>query len=386
MARQLVPINGSVLRWAREEVGLTEAAFAEAVKAEPADVAAWESGEASPSKGAFTKIVEVLKRPSAMFFLPKPPVAAGLPTSLRNAPGLGLHKLDQAEVRQIRWARRLQDVVGWALRDAGEPALDFPRYSLDDDAVEVAATERARTDVAPAEQLEWDNASEAFRVWRGVLEARGVLVLQLSIGKGNVRGFSAWDDHAPLVAVNTSYHPTARIFTLFHELAHLLTRTDAACLRFILPTDRDSKLERWCERFAAAFLIPQDALRVVAGWYGASEAAKVTDSDVARKIANRFKVSTRATSIRLQELGLAPSSLYGSVESLFSALDWNTGGGGGGGGQPAPEKRLGQVGRRVTEVLLDAADAGRLNRRDLSDYLNLTTGQVADLASLVAER
>jgi len=54
-------------------------------------------------------------------------------------------------------------------------------------------------------------------VWRGVLEARGVLVLQLSIGKGNVRGFSAWDDHAPIVAVNTSYHPTARIFTLFHE-------------------------------------------------------------------------------------------------------------------------------------------------------------------------
>jgi Zn-dependent peptidase ImmA (M78 family) len=385
MAKQLVPINGSVLRWAREEVGLTEAAFAEAVKAEPAEVVAWESGQASPSKGAFTKIVEVLKRPSAVFFLPKPPLAAGLPTSLRNAPGLGSHKLDQAEVRQIRWARRLQDVVAWALRDVGGPGLDFPRYSLDDDPVEVAATERARTEVTPAEQLEWDNASEAFRVWRGVLEARGVLVLQLSIGKGNVRGFSAWDDHAPLVAVNTSYHPTARIFTLFHELAHLLTRTDAACLRFILPTDRDSQLERWCERFAATFLIPPESLRVVAGWYGASEAVKVTDADVARKIANRFKVSTRATSLRLQELALAPSTLYAAVESMFASLDWNTGGGGGG-GQPAPEKRLGQVGSRVTEVLLDAAASGRLNRRDLSDYLNLTTGQVADLASLVAQR
>lgn len=385
MAKQLVPITGSVLRWAREEVGLTEVALAEAIKVEPGDVVAWENGEASPSKGTFTKIVEVLKRPSAVFFLPEPPFASGLPTSLRNAPGLGSHKLDQAEVRQIRWARRLQDVVGWALREAGEPAVDIAPYSLDDDPLEVAAAERLSTDVTAAEQLEWDNASEAFRVWRGVLEARGILVLQLSIGKGNVRGFSAWDDYAPLVAVNTSYHPTARIFTLFHELGHLLTGTDAACLRFILPTDRDSKLERWCERFAAGFLIPPDSLRVVAGWYSASEAVKVTDADVARKIANRFKVSTRATSLRLQELGLAPSSLYGSVESLFSSLDWNSGGGGGG-GQPAPEKRLGQVGSRVTEVLLDAAAAGRLNRRDLSDYLNLTTGQVADLASLVAER
>ncbi len=385
MAKQLVPINGSVLRWAREEVGLTEAAFAEAVKVKAADVVAWENGEASPSKGAFSKMVEVLGRPSAVFFLPKPPVAAGLPTSLRNAPGLGSHKLDQAEVRQIRWARRLQEVVSWALRDAGKPKVELRRYSLDEDPLEVATAERAMTEVTPAEQLEWDNASEAFRVWRGVLEAHGVLVLQLSIGKGNVRGFSAWDDHAPLVAVNTSYHPTARIFTLFHELGHLLTRTDAACLRFILPTDRDSQLERWCERFAAAFLIPPDSLRVVAGWYRASEAVKVTDADVARKIANRFKVSTRATSLRLQELGLAPASLYSAVESLFSSLDWNSGGGGGG-GQPAPEKRLGQVGSRVTEVLLEAAAAGRLNRRDLSDYLNLTTGQVSDLASLVAER
>ena len=39
---------------------------------------------------------------------------------------------------------------------------------------------------------------------------------------------------------------------------------------------------------------------------------------------------------------------------------------------------------RQTKLTVEAA--GRLNRRDLSDYLNLTTGQVADLASLVAER
>jgi len=385
MTKQVVPINGSVLRWAREEVGLSEAALAEAVKVEPSDVAAWESGDALPSKGKFSKIVTVLKRPSAVFFLPQAPIAAGLPTSLRNAPGLGNHKLGQAEVRQIRWARRLQEAVSWALRDSDEPAVTFPRYSLEDDPLAVAVTERQGTDITPEEQLEWDNASEAFRIWRGVLESRGVLVLQLSLGKDNVRGFSAWDEYAPLLAVNTSYHPTARTFTLFHELGHLLTRTDAACLRFILASDHDSQLERWCERFAAAFLVPADSLRVVAGWYGASEAIKVSDAEIARKIANRFKVSTRATSLRLQELSMAPASLYGAVESLFSSLDWNTGGGGGG-GQPAPEKRLGQLGSRVPEVLLDAAAAGRLNRRDLADYLNLTTGQVADLASLVAER
>lgn len=106
MTRRPVPINGSVLRWAREEVGLTQAEFAQAVKVEPSEIAEWESGASGPSKGNFSKLVEVLKRPSAVFFLPDPPLSAGLPTSLRNAPGLGDHKLGQAEVRQIRWARR----------------------------------------------------------------------------------------------------------------------------------------------------------------------------------------------------------------------------------------------------------------------------------------
>jgi Zn-dependent peptidase ImmA (M78 family) len=383
--RQSVPITGSVLRWAREEVGLSQEQLADSVKVDPSDVEAWEVGESAPSKGNFSRLVTVLKRPSAIFFLPDPPIQAGLPTSLRNAPGLGQHKLGQDEVRQIRWARRLQEIASWSLRDGHEGPLSFPRYSLDDDSLEAGASYRESIDIPVSDQLGWATASEAFRVWRSVLESQGILVLQLSLGKGNIRGFSAWDDYAPLVAVNTSYHPTARIFTLFHEVAHLLTRTDAACLRFILPSGQDGRMERWCETFSAAFLLPAGALRSIADRYGVSESARVTDPDVARRIANRFSVSTRATSLRLQELGLAPSSLYASVAELFDSMDWNTGGGGGG-GQPAPEKRLGQLGNRVPEILFDAAASGRLNRRDLSDYFRLTTGQVSDLASMVGER
>jgi len=58
--------------------------------------------------------------------------------------------------------------------------------------------------------------------------------------------------------------------------------------------------------------------------------------------------------------------------------------GGGGARQPAPEKRLRELGTRIPEILIDAAKGGRLTRSDLSDYLHLTTGQVDDLRSLVA--
>lgn len=381
---QEVPLNGAVLAWAREESGLSVEAIAASLDVGEDVVEGWESGVGKPSKGQFTKLVKLLKRPSAVFFLPKAPARAALPMSFRFAPGLGDHRLNDEEIRQIRWARRLQEVVSWALRDGGAGQVDLPRFATTEKPATAAKFVRALTDVTPADQLAWNTAGEAFRSWRAVLEDAGVLVLQLSLGRNNVRGISAWDDYAPLVAVNTAYHPTARVFTLFHEVGHLVTRTDAACLRFILPTDPEIGAERWCERFAAAFLMPEEAVRSVAARFGVSSASKVQDIDGARRFAARFKVSTRAVSLRLQELGLAPEGFYGAVEKQLAKLDWNDRGGGGG-GQPAPKKRLGQLGNRIPEILMEAQFGGRLNRLDLADYLRLTTGEVDELETLVSK-
>ena len=108
--------------------------------------------------------------------------------------------------------------------------------------------------------------------------------MQLTMGKDNIRGFGASDDYAPLVAVNTAYHPTARIFTLFHEVAHLLTRTDAACQSFVFPDQQYGSIERWCERFAAAYLLPKETLETVASEYGVTIASPTTQPDTARLI------------------------------------------------------------------------------------------------------
>ena len=386
MARREVPITGSVLVWAREEAALTRAEVAADLDVEPDAVRAWEAGEAYPTRGQFSRLAELLRRPTALFFLPEPPSRAGLPTSLRSVPGLMGHRLSKEEVRQIRWARRLQEIVGWVLRDEDDAPVALPQFSTNDNSLDAAASVRRMLGVTPAEQLAWESPSEAFRRWREVLEELGILVVQLQLGRESVRGFSAWDDHAPIVGVNTAYHPTARIFTLFHEVGHLVTRTDAACIGFVVPSDVEVGAERWCDRFAAELLIPADALRTVTSRLGMSEHAQVSDVETARRIAGRFNVSTRAASLRLQELRLAPASLYGMVERELADRDWNAQGGGSGSGQPAPEKRLRELGTRVPEILINAAEDGRITRSDLSDYLNLTTGQVDDLRSLVVTR
>lgn len=385
MAGNTVPITAQVLAWAREEAGLTQIELADRAKLDVDGLKAWEAAESHPTKGQFSRLVGALKRPSALFFLPEPPIQAGMPTSLRSAPALGNHKLGPEEARQIRWARRLQELTSWVLKDGGSPEVQLGRYRPSQDPVGVAAVERSQSGISTEEQLAWTSVSEAFRAWRGHLEDQGILVLQLTMGKDSIRGFGAWDDYAPLVAVNTAYHPTARIFTLFHEVAHLLTRTDAACQSFVVPGQQEGSIERWCERYAAAYLLPEDSLKMVAGKYGVTTSIRTADPETARLIANRFSVSTRATATRLQEVGLAEPTLYSAVASQLSGRDWNKSGGGRGGGQPAHEKRIGQLGTRLPSALLSAANRGRLTTRDLADYLQLKTGQLEDLKGLLNE-
>lgn len=122
--RQLVPITGSVLRWAMEESGIDAAEMADRLGVDTADVEDLATGDLVPTKTQFNRIVDILQRPSAIFFLSKPPKAAGLPTSLLCAPGLGSHALQRSEVRQIRWARRVQQLVSMLEREGEADAAE----------------------------------------------------------------------------------------------------------------------------------------------------------------------------------------------------------------------------------------------------------------------
>src|SRR5690606_10048362 len=109
----------------------------------------------------------------------------------------------------------------------------------------------------------WRSASAAFDAWRSALERLGVLVLLFPLGEENCRGFSLASGLAPVIAVNTAWNDQARAFTLFHELGHLMTETASACASAPPASVAGAwdPAERWCERFAAATLVPEPAAR-----------------------------------------------------------------------------------------------------------------------------
>ena len=138
----------------------------------------------------------------------------------------------------MRWARRLQDLTSWVLRDEGSPEARLRQYRPSQDPVEIAVFERSQSGISTAEQFAWTSTSEAFRSWRGHLKTGNPGSCSSQWARTTSADSGRGDDYAPSVAVNTAYHPTAWIFTLFHEVAHLLTRTDAACQSFVFPVSK----------------------------------------------------------------------------------------------------------------------------------------------------
>jgi Zn-dependent peptidase ImmA (M78 family) len=240
----------------------------------------------------------------------------------------------------------------------------------------VASEARDILHISSAQQKRWTSASMAFDEWRAALERAGHLVFLFSLGKDSCRGFSLWDDLAPVVAINSAWNESARIFTLFHELAHLITRTSSACVESVRTSSRTDPIERWCEQFAAAVLMPHNAIESCLRQYGWSPGTQVRDLKIATRVANHFKVSVRAAAIRLIELNAATWALYDQIPPISDTKR----AGGGGTGRSRTQIREDQFGDRATSLLIRAVEKDVLSRSQAVGFLDIPDVAFDELA------
>ncbi|MDT7539366.1 MAG: hypothetical protein QOI82_2951 [Actinomycetota bacterium] len=340
------------------------------------------TGETSPSRGQLTKMAETLARPRSLFLLPEPPVSLNLPTTFRHPVGDKAATVPANVRLHIRSARRIQRAVGWALADAAP--IDLPPRSSKQPSEEVADALRAWVGISVEEQVSWTSEYRALNAWRAALEDRGLLTFQFEMRGQSIRGFSAWDAHAPMIAVNShNQTPQARIFTFAHELAHLATRTDAACLDWVAPRERGSRsLEGWCDAVAAQFLMPAEDVRKFARSTLGVVEPKTGGLPAGRRLSHRYRVSLGASVLRLIELDLAPRSLYGEAAAL--ARNVRRKAASGGASEPRPAKRVRQYGRRATKSLLEATSTGRVSERDAADMLAVDYRELSAIAAALS--
>jgi len=362
-----VPVTPLVVTWAVTDSGYPLDELAAVAGVSPEAITSWGAGESQPSLTQLRALANKIKRPLATFLLPEPPKLPAPMLEFRSPPGVERRQLNPSERRAVRDAARLQRVLSWIVSELRLGQDKVPRVSTRAAIENEAARARSTIGIGVREQEQWTSSSAAFQGWRAALEKSGIFVLVLPMGADSCRGFSLWDDFAPVIAVNTAgWNAEARIFSLFHEYAHLLTRTNSACIEAIdrrtsAPSD---PVERWCEQFAAATILPVEQLRKLLeehGW------RRVTDVEVVRRIARHFKASVRATTLRLIDLGVAQRNLYAS---LPQSADRNPRGGGGA-GRDRTRLRNDQYGARTMQLFRTALERDVVSSGDVLDYLDV---------------
>ena len=367
-----VPITPSVLFWAIEQSGYQLVELASALDVSPVEIEQWLSGVSVPSISTARKLANKLHRPLAAFLLPSPPASAPLQVEFRHSLQDRVSP-NPTERRYLRRAKRFQQTLSWLVRELRADKPVVPPRTWDSDPGPAAEIARKSLGVSAGDQRGWATAAVAFDHWRSALEHIGLSVFLFSMGNDSCRGFSLWDEFAPVIAVNTAWNEAARVFTLFHELGHLVTRTSSACLES--GRSKDDEVERWCERFSAHLLMPTSDVYSALTEYGWRRDTLVDDLAMAGRIATRYKVSLRAATIRLIDIKAADWNLYERIPRLSD----NKKPGGGGNGRDRTEIKEDEVGRRTTSLLISAVERDLLDRSQAVELLDIPDAKFDDL-------
>ena len=380
-------VEPELLQWARETSGYTldEAAHRLGFK-DPSRLADAEQGRTHLTLAKLREAARVYKRPLASFFLPRPPEPEPLPRDFRRLPGSEPLEMSPPLRFALRQARRRRDI---ALQLYSENSLQQPVFTL-------RARLGERPEVVAARAREWlgigtgddRNRTAALNDWIDLVESRDVLVFQASrVPVRSMRGCSISSDSLPVIILNGADASTARIFTLMHELVHLMLREDGVCGVVVSSHDapgHDRDVEIFCNRVAGAILLPSDELLQDPS-IGQLRGGEWREDDIAR-VARAHNVSREVVVIRLQEVGLASRDFVDRKLDEYRVAYQDR-------GQDQTSKSSGgpsysvlavrNNGRRFTRLVMEALDRNQISLRDATDYLDVKARHFPEIAERV---
>lgn len=256
-------INPEIIRWARERAGYSREEVAQLLKKNVELIEAWESGDAAPTYVQLEKLAyQLYKRPVALFFFPKPPPETDPKQSFRTLPDFEIENLSHDTRYALRQARAMQISLGELNNgvNSSEQKIFRDIKVSKNDPVRGAQVVRNYLGVSLDDQLKWKNKEDALDNWRDIVQDKGVFIFKRSYKQKDISGFSLVDPEFPIIHINNSTAPSRQLFTIFHELGHVLLNANGVTKfndSYISSLVGDAKdIEIFCNKFAAEFLVP----------------------------------------------------------------------------------------------------------------------------------
>jgi Zn-dependent peptidase ImmA (M78 family)/transcriptional regulator with XRE-family HTH domain len=346
---------------------MTTADVADRLKRAVETVDAWESGKAAPTYPQLEALAyDIYKRPLALFFMPAPPEEPRAQAEFRSLPDVDLGKLSRETALLIRKARAFQAALIELHGDRNPaPSPIWRQVQVDPGRNANSQADRVRDalGVSLEDVRQQSDAGAALKIWRRAVEQAGIHVFKESFKQRELSGFCLWHPEFPVILINNSTSKTRQIFSLLHELAHILcdrsgiSRFDDRGIDALPPSDR--RIERFCNTLAAEILVPMDDF--TANSHGIVPERATNEQFAA--LAERYYVSRSVVLRRFVELGQASMDFYLAKDREWA--DQRREGEGGGNyyatqGAYLSEQFLREVISRYSRRLLTKAEASEL--------------------------
>ena len=255
-------------------------------------IASWEQGTEAPTYSQLERLAyEIYKRPLAIFFFPEPPEEVTVKQSFRTLPEYEIQNVPVKMRFLLRKAQSFQLNL-FDLYDSANPSekkiTGDLEFSTDVSAKEMGTKVREYLGISIDTQTSFGTSENAFKKWREALEDSGLFVFKDAFQINEFSGFCLYDEKFPVIYVNNSKSFTRQIFTLFHELAHLLFKTggvDTNIEDYLDYLDGDDEqIEILCNSFAGEFLVPSEH------FHEQSKNVSINDADMS-SLAKTYHVS-----------------------------------------------------------------------------------------------
>jgi Zn-dependent peptidase ImmA (M78 family) len=314
MGEKLTGVNPKIIQWARERARYSLESVAVKFKKDVSVIEKWESGEDFPTYSQLEKLAEIYKRPLALFFFPEPPLEAEEKQEFRTLPDFEIENLAADTIYALRQAKAMQlslQEINNGINPSTKKIFQDIAVSSRDDLRILAEQIRNYLNVTLEEQLTWNDQETALKKWRSAVEEAGIFIFKRSFKQREISGFCLIDIEFPIIYLNNSTEKSRQIFTIFHELAHILLQTNGITKsddRYINSLQGENKyIEIFCNKFAAEFLLPNHVFSEIIR----ETIVNVNDNDkIISKISSDYKVSREVVLRKLLDNNLISQKEY----------------------------------------------------------------------------
>jgi len=362
-----IQVNNEVLIWARESLAITRNQASEKTGISPKRIVQLEEEGKQPTVEELKEFSKAYKRTIATLLLIKPPKEKPLPADRRTVDSIDLDNFHEKSIMAVRKARALATSFIELRQEMNIVVSKLNFFASINESPQIVAN-KLRNLLNLDEIREITNINHALDAYIEKVESLGIVVFQLSLTQDNLRGFSITDEVIPIIAIKRGGEsPTAKIFSLFHELGHILLNDGGLC---DLTEQSNIEIEKWCNAFAAEVLIPTNELlkmQIVIDQIQQGE--KIWSKNDLILLGNYFHVGPLAILRSLMENRLTTTAYYNEKHQSWNKPQF--------GRAKNPEGRniaketIKEKGRTYISLAFSAFDQNRIDLKDLSDFLGI---------------